>query len=132
MSSSISLTFGDVFEWRNEKYIFLVPTLEFVYIAKVLSDSESKVVLQLHKKHLYSGSTTAVAELPLFWFVRLTCDDFKGQLAHLAKAQQGANYSRFFQPVPSIKIPKEDLDRIKEEIMKKRTWPELKKEIKDL
>ncbi|EKD94606.1 MAG: hypothetical protein ACD_26C00020G0002 [uncultured bacterium] len=125
-----SFSFGDVIEYMEDKYIFLVPSLHFVYIAKILSDSETKIFNKMYQSHLKKGEP--VEEKMVFWFVRLTCEDFKGQLAHLANAQKDVIYSKWFRKDNSARINKEDLGSLKKEILEKRTWPELKDLVKDI
>ncbi len=129
-SSDISLTFGDIVEYFESKYVFLVATLRFVFIAKILTESTTKEAESLLKIHQKKGSP--IEEISLFWFVRLTTEDFKGQWANLAKAQQSSNASKFFRKINSLKLVEDDLIALKKEILDKRTWPELKREIKDL
>jgi len=129
-STNISLTFGDIFEFCENKYVFLVATLRHVYIAKILTDSDTKTVESLLKVHQKRGEP--MEENPLFWFVRLSSEDFKDQWAHLAHAQQSADSCKFFKKIISQKLVEADLIALKKEILEKRTWEELKREIKDL
>ncbi|KKP61243.1 MAG: hypothetical protein UR54_C0004G0017 [Candidatus Roizmanbacteria bacterium GW2011_GWA2_34_18] len=130
ISSNISFTFGDIIEFYESKYVFLVATLRFVFIARILTEYNTKEAESLLKIHQNKGSS--VEENPLFWFVRLTTEDFQGQWAHLAHAQQSSDSSKFFKKISSKKLVEADLIALKKEILEKRTWPELKREIKDI
>lgn len=131
MSSPIeTLTFGNVFEFMEYKYIFLVSSLKYVYIAKILSDTETKSLEKMLENHLKKGNP--IDDIPIFWFVRLSTLDFKGQWAYLAKPYQDASYSKFFKKINTLKIDKKDLEALKKEILSKNTWPELKDLIRDI
>lgn len=125
-----SLTFGDVIEYMEDRYIFLVSSLNFVYIARILTDSETKQFDKMHEDHLKKGLPTE--EKSLFWFVRLTCDDFRGQWAHLAHAQKGVDIHKWFVKITSVSLNKKDLTALKKEILEKRTWDELKELVKGI
>ncbi|KKP32437.1 MAG: hypothetical protein UR23_C0060G0007 [Candidatus Roizmanbacteria bacterium GW2011_GWA2_32_13] len=124
------MTFGDIIQYEGDKYVFLVPSLQFVYVAKILTDSETKLFEKMYQDHQKRGEP--VEEKGVFWFVRLTCKDFKDQWAHLANAQKNVIYSKWFKPINSEKLNVKDLISLKKEILEKRTWPELKDLIKDI
>lgn len=129
-SSDITYTFGDILEYFESKYVFLVATLRFVFIAKILTETDTREAENLLRIHQKKGSP--IEEISLFWFVRLKTEDFKGQWANLAKAQQSSDSSKFFKKINSLKLVEDDLIALKKEILSKRTWPELKREIKDI
>jgi hypothetical protein len=127
-----SCSFGDIIKHvaKGEKYVFLALTLDFVFIAKILSDSESKQLFRMHDDHLSKGNS--IDEIPTFWFIKLSCEEFFGQAAHLANAQRAADDSRYFIKVNSEKLNEADIKALKKEILEKRTWKQLKDTIKDI
>ncbi len=125
-----TLFFGDIIEFCENEYIFLVPSLRYVYIAKILSGHDTKQVLKM--KEIHSSKGKPQEDLPLFWIVRLTCEDFKDQAVSFANAAKDVSYSKRFRKLNSHKVNTKDLKALKEEILKKNTWPELKDLIKDI
>ena len=130
MTTSVdSFTFGDVLEYYQDKYIFLLATIEFVYIARILSDSECKNWSALHNSFLERGDLND--EIPTYWFVKLTSEEFKNQITILANAQRDGNISKFLKK-NTQKINKDDLIALRKEILEKRTWEELKEGIRNI
>lgn len=128
--NNITFAFGDIIEYSEEKYIFLVPSLHYVYLAKILSDFQTKQILKMREIHFKKGNPQD--DIPAFWIVRLSCDDFKDQVASLARPLMDQHYSKFFRRIPSLKINEKDLRSLKEEILKKNMYPELKELVRDI
>lgn len=129
-AENITFSFGDVIGFYEDEYIFLVPSLRYVYIAKILTHSETKQVLKSQETHFSKGKSKD--DPPLYWIVRLSSDDFEDQAVTFANAPKDVSYSKRFKKLSSKKINARDLVALKGEILKKNTWPELKELIRDI
>ena len=127
MKHDKTCTFGDIVEFCEDKYVFLISTVRFVYLAKILTHSETRELIKMRDQSLSRGNSNQ--DPPIFWFVRLTTDEFQQQVAHLANALKDGNYQ--YRKIDS-RLNKTDLTALKKEILRKRTYDELKEHIKDI
>lgn len=122
--------FGDILADSNEdKYIYLTASLEYVYVARILTSTETNATLTMKENFLKRSAP--IEDQPLFWLIRLTCEDFKGQAALLTNPQKGIEYQKHFKKIASNILTEEDLLALKKEILRIRTFPELKQLITD-
>lgn len=125
-----SFTFGDVIEFCEDKFVFLAPSVNFVYVARIISPSETLQMEKLLKIHLDRGEP--IEEKSIFWFVKLTCEDFRNQWASLAGAQKNPIYSSRYKKIENEKLNITDKKALKKEILEKNLWLDLKNQIIDI
>lgn len=64
-----SYNFGDVISYKNEEYIFLAPTEDSIFLAKILSHEDSAIVKSLDKKMTDNGHPHAMNKLSVCFIV---------------------------------------------------------------
>lgn len=108
------IKFGDVFRYREELYVFLAKTDDVVFAAQII-DEDKVASINSHMAKISSHDSRRFENI-LYCFVTLETDMFKGQGAHLNKAQGGSNELNFDELISNLE--KVDLKKIKEEINK--------------
>lgn len=127
----LTYTFGTVFKYKNDKFIYLTETLDVVYVAKILDDSLTKALDKMLLKKIQKGSI--VSQLGRqFSYIKLTCNDFKNQAALHGHDPISVIYRRYFILLQSESISKIDMLQLKDDILNKPSWNELKDKIIDI
>ncbi|MCR4311060.1 MAG: hypothetical protein NUV54_00605 [Candidatus Taylorbacteria bacterium] len=101
-------TFGDIFRFREEFYVFLAASSEEIFAAKILDHENSRILESISKRS---------SDKPLYWYVILTTDEFKDRAAHLMKTQQDIGIEPLLDWVGGS-LNETDLKDLKSEIMK--------------
>ena len=128
-----SLVFGDLFEYNNKTYIFLVKTESVFYAAEILNLGLSKAIDKAYQRAM--AQNRRIDQNILFCYVKLQTKDFKERLAFLGGTgkDRDINYHDLFRKL-SIVLRKKDLKQICDEIVRdKSPLPiELKELVKEL
>ena len=127
----LAYTFGTVFKYDGNKFIYLIETLKVVYVAKILDDYTTKLLEKMYLNKMKKGDFQ-VQHGNQFCFIKLTCDDFKNQAAVYGHEPISTIYRKYFIPILSENVIKEDLKALKKEILTKPSWEELREKIKDI
>lgn len=127
----LAYTFGTIFKYGDSKFIYLLETLKVVYVAKILDDYTTKLLEKMYLNKMKKGEIE-IQHGTQFCFIKLTCDDFKNQAAVYGHEPISTIYRKFFIPIPSESVIKEDLKALKKEILTKPSWEELREKIKDI
>ena len=124
-----SLTFGDIFKYYENDYVFLVGADEgIIYAAKILDKNDSKK-LETHCHKACGGPKSYKTEHNiLYYFVKLTTDGLEDRIAHLGKT--ATEDTRITEREINIELNQKDKEKIKEEIIN--SGSVLPKQLKDL
>ena len=76
---------GDVFRHKEREYVYLIEYNDIIFAARILDQDESEQLNTIYEKKKLRGETTKGLENePIFCFVMLNTEEFKGRVAHLA------------------------------------------------
>ena len=76
---------GDVFRYKEREYVYLIEYNDIIFAARILDENESEQLNTVYEKKKIRGKTTKGLENePIFCFVMLNTEEFKGRVAHLA------------------------------------------------
>ena len=134
MSDDIVLKFGSVFRHKEKDYVYLTHTEETLYSALVLNSELSDRLKKRCEEIVKTKSSPKTSELlsrPSYFFVELRTEEFKERVAHLYNTDQNP-IDACLSLSPIEKLIKEDLNRIKEEIINGPTPLELKEKLKKI
>jgi hypothetical protein len=109
------LIFGSIFLYRDSTYIYLAGTDEVWYAAKIL-DKEKSIQLKRLTELQIRRNMENIGKQPLFCFVELRTEAFKGQIAHLGHTENDT-----WSETPKlieVQLDREDLKSLKEEIVR--------------
>jgi hypothetical protein len=81
-SDATMISFGDVFRYRGEVYVYLATFDGVVHTAKILSKEDSNLILSAHDKKALVGRPEKRGNV-LYCYVVLSTSEFKDRLAHL-------------------------------------------------
>ena len=109
-----SYVFGDIFSYRGDEYIFLANTSEQLFAAKILNKELTQEIVSAYKRALKSGSPARERAL-VFCYVELKTEDFRGQIASLAKTEN-TDFD-ILSNKSSYTLCREDLQALKKEIL---------------
>lgn len=112
-----SLTFGDVFEYNEKEWIYLAETEDILYAARILNVEKSRALNNAFNNALRKNSPAI--EGPIYSFVILQTKELRERAAHFANTGNDRFDNLIFTPL-NIKLAKEDLREIKNEITRKR------------
>lgn len=123
-----SLTFGDVFRYNEQEYIFLAKTEDRIYAAQILTPVDTEKVDRLFKQR---EATNRPTYQTIYCYVILQTADFKDRAAHLYNTGN-ISTTNLIEKLP-FALNAADLKNIKAEIMKKNTISiELKERVQDI
>jgi len=122
------ITFGDIFRYREEEYVYLAQNGEVVYAAKILDEEKAEQILRLDKLKTRNDK---IKNNVLYSFVILSTDEFKDRMAHFYNTDKN-NIEPSFDIVGLLN--KDDMKKVKEEILYKNSAVpiKLKELIKDI
>lgn len=132
MTSSV-LKFGDIFNYHEKDYVFLVKTEDSIYAAQILPLDLSRQIQQKHNKVLRDTRKAMIAKHNiLYCYVVLKTDNFKERIAHFADSEHDETSLILGPPIDTLEDC--DLNAIREEILDDYSMVprELKKLIKDI
>lgn len=129
-----SHTFGTILVYNyldsEEKFIFLGFTpLKFVYLAKILSQEQTKNTERLKKIHNDAKGPTEEFAL---WYIKLTTEEFKDLIALLTNAQKDESEGNHLRELESVKLNKEDKIKLRDEILNAPIWEDLKEYVRGI
>ena len=108
------LKFGDVFRFKEQEFVFLHLTTDFMYVARIFDFKQTQQVISLYDKKTKKGQMRdAAKDHAIYSFIILTTEEFKERMANFAKNQEDVNI------LPDIigRVNDEDLAAIKKEIL---------------
>ena len=114
MDNENILKLGDIFRFKEQEFVFLYLTTDFLYAARIFNDKQTSQVLTLYDKKYKSGHIRGYAkDQNIYSFVVLTTEEFEERMASFANTQNDTDI------LPDIigKINDEDLEAIKKEIL---------------
>ena len=125
-----SFTFGDVFQYNDNEYIFLAETEDVTYAAKILDRELSRYVIGERDGAIRRNSY--VIDNLVYSFVILKTPELKERVALFLGADRNIPQGVAFTPLDIFLLP-EDIKQIWKEITQTKCVSErLKKEVKDL
>lgn len=107
------VTFGDIFRYKEEEYVYLAQNGEIVYAAKILNEEKAEQILRLDKLKTRNNK---IKNNVLYSFVVLSTDEFKGRMAHFYNTDKN-NIEPSFDIIGLLN--KKDMKEVKEEILYK-------------
>ena len=112
----ITIKFGDIFNYREKDYVFLVKTDDLIYAAQILDLDLSTQIQRKHSQVLRNGKEAIEARHNvLYCYVVLKTEEFKKRIAHFADATHDET-SLIIGPVIGV-LDKCDLEEIRNEIL---------------
>jgi len=122
------ITFGDIFRYKEEDYVYLAQNSEIIYAAKILDEEKANQILKLEERRIRSPK---MQNHVLYSFVILSTNEFKNRMAHFNRTDEN-NISASFDIVGLLN--REDMIKVKEEILNENSAVpiELKEMIKDI
>lgn len=122
------ITFGDIFRYKEEEYVYLAQNGDTVYAAKILDKEKTDQVLKLDKRRMRNEK---VKSNVLYSFVVLSTNEFKNRMAHFSNTDKN-NIEPSFDVIGLLN--KNDLKEVKGEILYKNSAVpiKLKELIKDI
>ncbi len=114
MENERILKLGDIFRFKEQEFVFLHLTTDFMYVARILDIKQTRDVLTLYERKAKNGHMTGASkDNAIYSFVILTTEEFNERMAHFARNQEDVNI------LPDIigRVNDEDLNGIKEEIL---------------
>lgn len=124
-----SFSFGDLFQYGGQDYIFLAETEDTLFAAKILDKELTRKLKQRVEKNI--ANNTYDSNLTIYSFVELQTEDLKERVAHFARTGDESFSRVIFEPL-GVELCVEDLRNIKEEIASKRVPNKLKELIEDI
>jgi len=115
-----SYVFGDIFSYQEDNYIFLASTSEQLFAAKILNKELTQKIESAYERALKSGSPARERAL-VFCYVILKTEDFRGQIASLAKTEN-TNFD-ILSNKSSYSLCIEDLQALKKEVLESHGVP---------
>ena len=77
------ITFGDIFRYKEEEFVYLTQNGNVVYVAKILNEEKTNQILELEKRRMRNTKIkNHVISNVLYRFVFLSTDEFKNRMAH--------------------------------------------------
>lgn len=110
------LTFGDVFRFNENDYVYFFGTAEITYAAKILNE---ELTADLNSSGEWAAKRGKAEDNPMYCFVILSTARFKNRAAHIGAS--GRNNPS--TPEKIGRLNKKDIDAIKEEIIESRGVP---------
>lgn len=111
-----SFAFGDVFQYNDQEYIFLQEIEDTLYAARILNQSLTD---RLNRRvEVVASKNSSIITGLTYSFVILQTKELKERAAHFANTGKDTFNNAAFVPL-SIKLCKEDLQGIRDEIIKK-------------
>ena len=122
------ITFGDIFRYREEEFVYLAQNGEIVYAAKILDKEKADQILKLDKLKTRNEKTKNNV---LYSFVILSTDEFRNRMAHFYNTDKN-NIEPSFDIIGLLN--KKDMKEVKNEILYKNSAVpiKLKELIKDI
>lgn len=122
------ITFGDIFRYKEEEFVYLAQNGNVVYVAKILNEEKTNQILELEKRRMRN---TKIKNHVLYSFVVLSTDEFKNRMAHFHDTDNN-NIEPTFDIIGLLN--KKDMKEVKEEILYKNSAVpiRLKELIKDI
>ena len=117
----LSIKFGDVFIHRGIEYVYLAGTEEIIYAGRILEkDRRTEELKCLCDKRSTQGGLYAqrAQDNLLFCYVELCTKEFEGRLAHFKDTPRGETTEGLLFDTILGSLNKEDLLKIKEEIIR--------------
>lgn len=114
MENERILKFGDIFRFKEQEYVFLHLTTDFMFAARIFNTKLTQQVLSLYETKVKNGHMRGAAvDQAIYSFVVLTTEEFNEKMANFAKTQEDVNL------LPDIigRVNDKDLSAIKEEIL---------------
>ena len=126
----ISFTFGDIFQYNDNEYIFLAETEDILYAARILN-KENTAVLKKGTEAAIRRNSPMLDNLT-YSFVILQTQELKERAVYFATTGKEKFDGPIFTPL-NIELCKEDLKGIKDEITRKKCVSlKLKELVKDI
>lgn len=125
-----SFVFGDIFRYGDKDYIFLTETEDILYAARILNKQQT-IILKRGTEAAIRRNSPVLDNLT-YSFVILQTRELKERAAYFASTGRDRFDGPVFTPL-NIKLSKEDLKGIKDEITKKKCVSlKLKELVKDI
>lgn len=115
----MTLTFGGIFRFAENDYVFLAEAEDVIYAARILELTETKRLTSLFDKRV-KQNTVNLNRIAIFTFVELKTKEYFGRAALLHKTGQSIGIQ--IQSL-NIRLCDEDLKNIKQEILESKTVP---------
>ena len=133
MNNLIILSFGEVFFFENDYYIFLGDTGRTIYAAKILDVRQSWDIEKYQNDEIKRNGTVNLNDRRIFSFVILKTDQFRDRAASFVKPDIDGSYQHFIVEPDGKSIIDEDILALRDRVLEMRTVPqELRDIINDL
>lgn len=127
------LTYGDVFFYSNEEYVYLAMSDQgVIYAARILSAVHSDLILKGRDSAIKLEGETRASEKIVYCFVQLKTNGYSNRVAHLKESDSQKNPNAMLVSKPGEVICLEDMLSLRDEILNGPVPVELKNQIKSL
>lgn len=120
------IDFGDTFRHRENDYVYLGQTEDFVYAARILNSEHTAWLTALEKAKTMNPANRT-HESTVYYFTLLSTDEFRGRAAHLHEPAHDTTLSI----QSSTRLNNEDIERLKKDILESPSAPKLKALVKE-
>ncbi|MBU1071506.1 hypothetical protein KKG65_03825 [Patescibacteria group bacterium] len=126
MPTSTMVSFGDVFNYQGDNYVFLAdsPEKKIVYAARILDHQASKKLQKLHDR--YEFKSNYVPDSMTWAFVVLKTKDFQDCVAWL----NNPGHDNSHLCAAHSKLDEDDLIELKKQVLERNLPPDLKEKLK--
>lgn len=125
-----TFAFGDIFQYDDKEYIFLVETEDILYAARILNREQTTMLTKGTEAAIRRNSL--VLDNLTYSFVILQTQELRERAAYFASTGKDKFDKPIFTPL-YIELSREDLSGIKDEITKKKCVSlKLKELVKDI
>lgn len=123
--------FGDLFRYKEDDYVFLASKDNTIHAARILNPNHSRQLVRLYEDKVKKNKHIDILQATsIYCYVVLQTEEVSDRLCHLHGTEREGIFD-FITPL-SVKLCKEDIRKIYDEIMKKPVSLELKKMVQDI
>lgn len=126
------LTFGDIFFYQNDDYVYLAMSDNgIIYAARILSANHSSQMIRARDAAISKDGERRTGEKVVYCFVQLKTDGYSDRVAHLNQSDSQKNQHSMLR-TPGQAVCSEDMISLRDEILQGPVPVELKNQVSTL
>ena len=131
--TSAMLTFGDIFFYSNEEYVYLAMSGQgVIYAARILSNKDSEMFVQFRDGAIKKDGEQRTSEKIVFCFIQLKTEGYSKRVAHLNQSDSQKNPNAILVGRPQEVLCEEDMLALRDEIINGPVPLDLKQQVESL